>query len=345
MAAALVCAGIGSWGSTVRAQRATTTRATTTSAAPSTTPPVATPASPPPAAAPASEAPADPHVVEARAHFDQGAVFFERENYEAALAEFDRAYELLQGNPNQFTVLYNIGQTHERLFQYDAALTAYREYLERGGEQADDRVAVQATMRALDSLLSTIHVVTNVARADVWLDDRRIGNAPGELRIPGGRHVLQLRAPGYLPNQVEVQIVARARRDVIVNLTRIPTTHGLSPILFGTAAGIAVVAAAVGGGFGISALIQSGQAQAQLNDSVDRLRAQTLTQEQRDIGQAALTADILYASAAGFAVIAGVLFVFTDFRGHPSSAAPPAHAAITPMLTPGLAGLSLQGAF
>ncbi len=335
--AALVCAGLGALSAPAQAQR----RAATP---PSPSPAPVAVASPAPASpAPAVEAPPDPRVAEARQHFDQGAVFFERENYEAASAEFQRAYDLLDGNPHQYTVLFNIGQTQERLFQYDAALTSYQQYLDRGGEDAEDRATVQATIRALGNLLATMHLTTNVPRADVWLDDRRIGSAPGDLRIPGGRHVVQLRAPGYLPNQVEVSIVARARRDVIINLTRIPTNRGISPIVFGSAVGVTVVAAAVGAGFGVAAMLARGDVDTQLADPVLRWRSDRLLAEQQDIGRMALAADILYGGAAVFAITSGILFFFTDFRGRHDTPRP--QARVTPLLSPGLAGAGFQGVF
>lgn len=347
ISAIVLCAGLTAASRQAAAQRRT--NATTSAGAPATPPPVPPPASPAPQVVeqPASDPPPDPRVTEARAHFDQGAVFFERENWEAALAEFHRAYELLEGHPAQYTVLFNLGQTYERLFQYDLALDAYRQYIERGGDAAEDRVTVQATMRALESLLAVINVQTNVPRAEVWLDDRRIGNAPGALRIPGGRHLVQLRAPGFLPNQVEVQIVARAHRDVIVNLTRIPQNRGLPPFLFGTAAGLAVVAAGVGAGFGISALSQRGAIDTLLADPVNRYRAEEIDQRNRDMQSTAVVADVLFGTAGVFAIGAGILFFLTDFRGHRSSEHPTAapRAWLVPSSSNGVTGITLMGVF
>jgi hypothetical protein len=354
----LFCAGITAVNCPAAAQhrRGNTTPASPPPAAPAVTPPA--PSAPPPAAsaAPEAEPPPDPRVTEARAHFDQGAVFFERENWEAALAEFQRAYEMLDGHPAQYTVLFNLGQTYERLFQYDLALRAYQQYLDRGGPEAEDRATVTATIRALDNLLATINVTTNVPRAEVWLDDRRIGTAPGEIRIPGGRHLVQLRATGYIPNQVEVTIVARARRDVIVNLTRIPQHRGLPPFLFGGAAGIAVVAAGVGAGFGIAALMQRSDFDRINMDPVEG--HDTYMQEQRldTMRTTALVADVSFGIAGAFAIGAGVLFFLTDFRPRTANEQQPApqprahhgsmfRAFVAPSFTPGNPGLSVMGVF
>ena len=45
----------------------------------------------------------------------------------------ERIYELLEGHPNQFFVLYNLGRAYEELHRYDLAIQMYRRYLDEGG--------------------------------------------------------------------------------------------------------------------------------------------------------------------------------------------------------------------
>ena len=294
--------------------------------------------------------PANPAVVEARQHFDQGVVLFARENFDAALAEFQRAYELLQGNPHQYSVLFNIAQSNERLFRYDEALRFYQRYLEEGGAQAEDRVTVEANIRALDGLLATLHITTNVPSAEVWIDDRRVATAPGDIRVPGGRHTVQLRVQGYLPGQQEVQITARARRDLNFTLEHIPEPSGASPIFFYGASGLAVVSLAAGAVIGSIALSASNDAQRRYNEApvlVSREEVAAYT-------QTALIADICFGAGALFAVGAGVLYFLTDFSDHPAATGehPPAAAPTArlrlrpaPVLSPNAAGFGILGVF
>lgn len=95
--AVIDCAGLGACAASAGAQDRTTPPV----------PPTATTSAEPP------EAPLTLRIAEARQPFDQGAVYFERENCDAASAEFQRAFDLLEGTPRQYTVLFNIGQTQE----------------------------------------------------------------------------------------------------------------------------------------------------------------------------------------------------------------------------------------
>ena len=69
--------------------------------------------------------------------------------YNAALAEFERAYQLLEGNPRRYLELKNIGDCHLGLGQTDAALDAYRRYLREGGASAENREDIEQRIRQL----------------------------------------------------------------------------------------------------------------------------------------------------------------------------------------------------
>lgn len=282
---------------------------------------------------------------EARTHVQQGEALFERENFDAALAEFERAYQLLEGHPQRYFVLFNIGQCHERLFRYDRALAYYQRYLDEGGPQAEDRATVEATMRALEGLLATLEIRVNVPRAQVWIDDREVGTAPGTIRVPGGRHTVELRAPGYLPSRQEIQVASRATERVSVTLERAGGVGGVSPGFFLGSAGIAVVAAGLGIGFGVAALGARSDALDRLDDPV--LRYQVGQGDRDDIDRLALTADIFFGVAALFGVGATVLLFLTDWGGHEDAPAEPAGATarVRVLAGPASGGLELSVGF
>lgn len=275
---------------------------------------------------------ADPEVDSARAHYAQGEALFEAENYEGALAEFQAAFDLLEGSPAQATIAYNVGQCYERLFRYDRALEFYRRYLELSGEAAEDAADVRASIRALEGLLGTIHVTTNVERAEVWVDDLLVGEAPGDVLVPGGRHTLELRAPGYLPARRELQIAARGSIDEDVPLEPVPADARLEPVWCLVAGGLALVAAGVGTGFWVDAQTQwDATGGLDLGDGA-----------QARIDASALAGDVLYGTAALLAVTSITLAFFTRWDG-PSSAGPEARALLVPQ--PGGAALVVGGAF
>lgn len=104
---------------------------------------------PPEAAEVAPDEQLPPNMVEARERMVRGEALFVAGNFDAALAEFQRAYELAGDHPNRYLVLYNIGQCHELSFRSDEALRVYREYLRLGGDEAEDRENVEAHVEEL----------------------------------------------------------------------------------------------------------------------------------------------------------------------------------------------------
>ena len=79
--------------------------------------------------------------------------------------------------------------------------------------------AVESLNRALDSG-GTLGVTTST-RADVWIDGSLRGQAPVQLQLPAGKHVVDVRANGYLPATRWVDVVTGKRADVDLSLERI----------------------------------------------------------------------------------------------------------------------------
>src|SRR5256885_2175420 len=94
---------------------------------------------------------ADAPVEEARIRFQRGVQLFHEGSFEAALAEFRKAYQVAPS----YRLLYNIGQVHYELHDYVGALKSFRQYLTDGSTDipADRRVAVEAEIRKLEGLV------------------------------------------------------------------------------------------------------------------------------------------------------------------------------------------------
>ncbi len=260
------------------------------------------------------ETPLSPQHAEALERFEAARALYDRGDYRAVIAEFQRVYELLEGHPQRPVVLFNLARTYEELHRYDRAGELYRRYLEEAGEDAPNRADVEASLRTLDRLLGTVSlVVDGPERAEVWLGEWQVGEAPGEVRIPGGRHMLELRASGYETARREIEVTARGRIELTIALSALsPPSRGLSPALFAASSAIAVASLIVASGVGGHALA--------LHDDAERCAVTTGcrldTPERRaEIETMALTADVLFASAGVFAVASVVLFFFTDW-GH-----------------------------
>lgn len=96
---------------------------------------------------PVSFAEADTGEVErAREHFETGRELFEAGRYREAVAEFARANAIAASPLNQ----YNIALCHDRLGNADAAIRAYRTYLEQMPDAANRR-DVEARISALEA--------------------------------------------------------------------------------------------------------------------------------------------------------------------------------------------------
>lgn len=62
---------------------------------------------------------------EADERVEEGERLFAQGDYDGAVAQFERAYELVGAHPQRYLILYNIGQAHERRFRYDLAMRYY----------------------------------------------------------------------------------------------------------------------------------------------------------------------------------------------------------------------------
>jgi tetratricopeptide (TPR) repeat protein len=289
---------------------------------------------------PASE---DPRIQEAMGRFEEATALFERGDFESALAEFQQVYALLESHPNRFMVLFNIAMCQEELFRYDEALSSYQRYMQQEDPNPERRAQVRERMDALMGRLATLDIGVNLPEAEVWVDDRQVGTAPGEVRVTGGRHVVELRAEGYTPARQDVQIAARTTQRLDFRLDR--TFSGVSPAFFVTGASLTLVTAAVGIGFGASAAAEQSALNDQLGSSDPSERYQ-VTQARIDaMEETALVADILFASAGVLGIASIVLFFVTDWGSEPEEEAAQAGLELTPWASPNDLGLSLGGRF
>jgi tetratricopeptide (TPR) repeat protein len=257
---------------------------------------------------------APPHVQEARARVARGEALFERGDYDAALTEFEAAYERIGEHPNRYLILYNIGQCQERRFRYDLALEYYRRYLAEGGSSAEDASAVNESIAELESLLATVRIGVNAPNATVSVDEREVGTAPGVVRIPAGLHVIEVRAPGYVPARREIQIAAGGDEQISLTLEQLSEEYeGLSPAFFFAIGGASVAALVTGIVLGLVAVSDRNDVEARLDDPIRRWQVEQ--SELDSISTLSLTADIFFGTAALFAVGAVVVALLTDWSG------------------------------
>lgn len=264
---------------------------------------------------------------EAKERVGRAEKLYEAGNYDAALTEFQRAYETMLGHPARPYVLYNVARCQERLYRYDAAISSYKEYLKIAGPEESDRPKVEATIENLEGFLGTISLSVgakkdaSIQSYEVWVDGHLVGENIKQFLIPGGTHQVEIRAEGFEGASQEVQVPARDQRSVSFTLAPLAKEyHGISRTYFYTAAGLTVAAAATGTVFGLVTLskrrdIDQKEPEAVTDDDVDGLK------------RSALYADIFFISAGVLATSATILAFLTDWSQKES---PPATAARKP---------------
>jgi tetratricopeptide (TPR) repeat protein len=276
--------------------------------------------------------PESPAAVEARTAVARAKALFAVGDYSAALAEFTRAHDLLQGDPRQPDVLNNIAVCYERMFRYDLALSHYERYLrESTTATAEDRAEVQAAMIMLRDLLGTVRV-TGLAGADVWIDDRKLGQVPLDVLVPAGLHVIEVRARNHESQRRELRVTARATHTVDARLEKVDTYKGLPSTYFWIGAGLTGAALITGSVFGIATLNERAERQrdADRGIHVDAERSRRL----------ALQADIAFGATLALGVGTAVLYFLTDWHAAPRTERQPPPTGLSLDLTMRSAGMS-----
>lgn len=139
-------------------------------------------------------------------HFQRGVALYTEADYRAALVEFRRAYDTA---PNP-AVLYNIGQTYYQMQNYAAALITLQRYVSESGPAALHRREVEQTLETLQSRVGKVTITTNLAGADIAIDDEPTGKTPfAEPQLVSiGRRKVTASHPGTPPQTQFVDVAA-----------------------------------------------------------------------------------------------------------------------------------------
>jgi PEGA domain/Tetratricopeptide repeat len=161
-------------------------------------------------------------VEEARARFQRGVELYREGSFDAALAEFNKAYDLA---PN-YRVLYNMAQVQSERHDYVAALKLLEKYLEEGGgdiapERKDQVTKEIATLRGR---VTELKVSTNVEGAELLIDGVVSGTTPftEPVLISAGVRQLQLRKTGYETANKTMTVAGGDEVAVEFELTELP---------------------------------------------------------------------------------------------------------------------------
>lgn len=168
---------------------------------------------------------------EARERYESAVKLYEDGAYDAALVELNRAAEL---RPS-YKLYYNIGQVRFAMHDYAAAMDAYRQYLDKGGDKVPParREQLKKELDMLAQRVAKLNIETDVAGAEVFIDDVSVGITPlaAPVVVNSGIRRVTVRHPDYLPQVRRVNIAGGVQEKVSFALVN------------GTAAGAAPAAA------------------------------------------------------------------------------------------------------
>jgi hypothetical protein len=150
----------------------------------------------------------------ARGYYERGLALAESHSYQAALAEFDRAY----ATSPHFAVLYNIGLCQVALGHPLEAVEALSKYLKEGGAEvpAERRTQVEAQLAELESRLAELSVTADRAGTLIAIDGREMGRTPLEkpLRLAAGAYEISATLDGAPGAQRRIELREGERRTI-----------------------------------------------------------------------------------------------------------------------------------
>jgi hypothetical protein len=168
-------------------------------------------------------------LAQADAHFKQGVQLFKQSRYDAALAEFRKAHELLP----DWRVLFNIGRSCDELHDAACALDAFEGYLRDGKDLPAERVAdVQSALERLKPGVGSLRIVVVGDGAELSLDDALLPASAAEspIRVNIGKHRVTARFADQTDAR-SVEVASGAELTVELRAPApVPSTAPASPI-------------------------------------------------------------------------------------------------------------------
>ncbi|WP_156040850.1 PEGA domain-containing protein [Chondromyces apiculatus] len=168
-------------------------------------------------------------VEEAKQRFQRGRELYEENDFQGALVEIRRAYDLAP----TYRLLFDIGQIYYQLQDYPNALKTFTKFLQDGRneipqQQRDD---VQREIDKLKGRVGTLRVTTNRLEAEISVDDVPVGKAPlsEPVLVRPGRRKITATLSGFSPTTKTVEIAGLETLDVNLELGEASTLTSTPP--------------------------------------------------------------------------------------------------------------------
>lgn len=172
--------------------------------------------------APTRDAQAEDATDSARAHYARGYRLASAGEFEAATAEFERAYAL---SPN-YSVLFNLGQAYGAAGKAVQAAHTLEKYLELGGANLslEERKRVAALLEVYHRRIGKLSLEVRPSGAEIVVDGRRIGTSPlaSEAELDAGLHGLVIEADGFVTHTQSVTVAPGETMSSVIQLRQRP---------------------------------------------------------------------------------------------------------------------------
>ena len=142
---------------------------------------------------------------QASQRFHRGVVLFREGSFDAALAEFKKAYAV---SPN-FRVLYNVGQVEVERGDHVAAVRMFQKYLDEGADEipSQRRADVESEIRRLEGRIATLLVEGEVDGAELLIDGAILGTLPmDDIIVNAGVRRVVIRKTGFKSMEDELTL-------------------------------------------------------------------------------------------------------------------------------------------
>jgi tetratricopeptide repeat protein len=283
------------------------------------------------------KAPTKANIEDAQRRFQHGRDLYEENDFQGALVEFQRAYDLA---PN-YKLLYDIAQVQYQLQDYPGALRTFNKYLAegKGDIPAQRREEVQKEIERLRARVASVSVTVNMPGAEVLVDDVPMGKAPlaEPVLVSVGHRKISATLAGHPPATRFIDVAGMDSVSVNLEIYGAGAGGAASAGGEGKAPGFPWAPWAITGGLGVAAIVTGGlalKASSDLNTALD-----TFGTTRADLDAASgrtkafsITTDVLLGATA---VAAGVSLYLTLSRrpqaeGSTAAALPPVHLDVGP---------------
>lgn len=163
-------------------------------------------------------------------HFERGLELYREGSLDAALVEFERAYESVP----DYRVLYNLAQVQAQRGEYVEALSFFDKYLKEGGAEIAEtrRTEVEQDIVKLNGRVGRLWVESNSPGAEVFVNGKLVGLLPMQqpVLVNSGMCEIRVTKPGFEPRLHQLKVAGGEQPRVSLPLTAIASR--LDPAIY-----------------------------------------------------------------------------------------------------------------